>query len=97
MKNVISAITIRSQFGQVLKKLENQSRGFVIEKRGVPKAVLVSIQNYIKLAAPEPEILKSIGQQSIAHSTDKLTMREIDRLIKQTRRERKNAVIKNSI
>jgi hypothetical protein len=36
----------------------------VIEKRGTPKAVVLSIRDYVKLAAPEPEVLRIIGEES---------------------------------
>ncbi len=91
MSNVISALTARSQFGRILDTVERQRRSFVIEKRGRPKAVLLSIQDYIKLAAPEPEVLKQIGEASIRRGTDKLTLRRIDRVIKAARAARRRA------
>ena len=33
----------------------------MIEKRGAPKAVLLGIRDYVRLAAPEPEVLRAIG------------------------------------
>jgi hypothetical protein len=36
----------------------------VIEKRGTPKAVLLGIRDYVKLAAPAPEVLRVIGEES---------------------------------
>jgi prevent-host-death family protein len=91
MSNVISALTARSQFGQILDQVEQQRRSFVIEKRGSPKAILMGIQDYIRLAAPEPEILKSLGEASIRRGTDKLTMRQIDHVIKAARTSRRRA------
>jgi hypothetical protein len=38
----------------------------VIEKRGVPKAVLLRIRDYVRLAAPEPEVLRIIKGEAIA-------------------------------
>lgn len=92
MSNVISALTARSQFGQLLEEVDKQRRSFVIEKRGSPKAVLLGIQDYIRLAAPEPEVLKSLGETSIRRGTDKFTMRRIDRVIKAARISRRRAV-----
>ena len=92
MSNVISALTARSQFGQLLDEVENRRRSFVIEKRGSPKAILLGIQDYIRLAAPEPEVLKRLWEASIRRGTDKLTMRQIDRVIKAARTSRRRAV-----
>ena len=52
-----------------------------IEKRSAPKVVL--------LATPEPQILSIIGEESKRNGTAKLTSRQIDRIIKLTRK-RKN-------
>jgi prevent-host-death family protein len=91
MSNVISALTARSRFGQILEEVDKQRRSFVIEKRGSPKAILLGIQDYIRLAAPEPEILRRLGEASTRRSTDKLTMRRIDRVIKAARAKRRRA------
>jgi hypothetical protein len=34
------------------------------EKRGSPRAVLLSIRDYVRLAVPEPESLRIIGKES---------------------------------
>jgi hypothetical protein len=60
----------------------------VIEKRGTPKAVLLSIRDYVKLAAPEPEVLRIIGEESERKATNTLTARQIDQVIKASRTER---------
>jgi PHD/YefM family antitoxin component YafN of YafNO toxin-antitoxin module len=65
--------------------VEEEQRSLVIEKRGAPKAVLLSIRDYVRLAAPEPEVLRVIGEESRRNGTDKLSSREIDRIIKATR------------
>jgi prevent-host-death family protein len=82
---VVSALSARSNFGKLPRRVEEERRLLVIEKRGTPKAVLLSIRDYVKLAAPEPEVLKLIGEESQRNGTDKLTPRQIDQIIKDTR------------
>jgi hypothetical protein len=53
-----------------------------------PRAALLSIGDYVRLAAPEPEILRIIGEQSKAKGTDKLTSRQINKIIQATRTEK---------
>jgi hypothetical protein len=48
----------------------------------------LDIQDYIRLAAPEPDILKTLGEFSIRGGADKLTMNQIDRVIKAARTSR---------
>jgi prevent-host-death family protein len=85
---VVSALNARSHFGKLLKRVEDERRSLVIEKRGTPKAVLLSIRDYVKLAAPEPEVLKVIGDESKRNGTDKMTSRQIDKIIKDTRAQK---------
>ena len=85
---VVSALRARANFGKLLSRVEEERRSLVIEKRGVPKAVLLSIRDYVRLAAPEPEVLKIIGEESKRNGTDSLTSRQIDRIIKAARTQR---------
>jgi len=43
--------------------VDDERRSLLIEKRGIPRAILLSIRDYVKLAAPEPEVLKTIGKR----------------------------------
>jgi hypothetical protein len=52
-------------------------------------AVLLIIREYVKLAAPEPEILKIIGEEAKQNKTAALTSRRIDQVIKAARSEKK--------
>ena len=82
---VVPALQARTNFGELLRRVESERRSLVIEKRGTPRAVLLSIRDYIRLAAPEPEVLRIIGEESKAKGTDKLTSQEIDQIIRDTR------------
>jgi len=84
---VISALRMRNRLGSVLRGLEDEHQSLVIEKRGVPKAVLLSIRDYVKLAAPEPEILTFLGEHSKRVGTDRLSSRQIDQIIKSARKQ----------
>jgi prevent-host-death family protein len=86
---VISALRARANFGKLLSRVEVERRSLVIEKRGTPRAVLLSIRDYVKLAAPEPEILRIIGEESERNRTNTLTSRQIDQVIKAARARKK--------
>ncbi len=54
-----------ANFGKILgSKWTAKGHSLVIEKRGTPRAVLMSLREYVKLAAPEPEILRIIGEDA---------------------------------
>jgi len=82
---VVSALRARANFGKLLRRVDDERRSLVIEKRGTPKAVLLSIRDYVKLAAPEPEVLRVIGDESERNGTSRLSSRQIDRIIKISR------------
>lgn len=85
---VVSALSARSNFGKLLRRVDEGHHSLIIAKRGVPKAVLLSIRDYVRLAAPEPEVLTIIGQESAGKGKDQLTSRQIDRIIKATRAQK---------
>lgn len=85
---VVSALSARTGFGKLLRQVEDEHRSLVIEKRCTPRAVLLSIRDYVRLAAPEPEVLRVIGEESKRKGTEKLTSRQIDKIIKSARAEK---------
>lgn len=84
----VSALSVRTSFGKLLRRMEDERRSLVIEKRGTPKGALLSIRDCVRLGAPEPEVLKAIGEESHRKGTDKLTSRQIDQVIKAARAQR---------
>lgn len=88
---VIPALRARSTFGKLLNRVDKESRSLVIEKRGTPRAVLLSIRDYVRLAAPEPEVLRAIGEESTRRGTASLSSRQIDGVISAARKGKKAA------
>lgn len=86
---VVSALRARANFGKLLRRVDDERRSLIIEKRGTPKAVLLSIRDYVRLAAPEPEVLKLIGEEAERNGTSALTSREIDLIIKASRSQKR--------
>ncbi len=85
---LVSALQARANFGKLLRRVADERRSLVIEKRGTPKAVLLSIRDYVRLAAPEPEVLRLIGKESRRQGTNQLSSRQIDQAITATRRQK---------
>jgi prevent-host-death family protein len=86
---VVPALRMRANLGKLLSRVEGEHQSLVIEKRGTPRAVLLSLRDYVRLAAPEPEVLKVIGEESRRKGTNRLTSAQIDASIKAARRGRK--------
>jgi prevent-host-death family protein len=82
---VVTALDARTNFGKLLRRVEDEGRSLVIEKRGTPRAVLLSLRDYVRLAAPEPEVLRAIGAEAKRKGTNRLSSRQIDAIVKAAR------------
>ncbi len=85
--NVVSALTARTQLGQILERVKKNNERFVVDRRGEPQAVIMSMEDYIKTMAPPPTWLKSIWDAAERRQTSRLTVREINAEIATARRE----------
>jgi prevent-host-death family protein len=86
---VVSALSARANFGRLLRRVEDERRSLVIEKRGAsPRRCLLSIRDYVRLAASEPEVLRVIGEESQRNGTNTLNSRQIDQIIKAARSQK---------
>jgi hypothetical protein len=56
-----------------------------MSRRRATERELRRVQAYVKLAAPEPDVLRLIGEESRRNGTDKLTSHQINRIICETR------------
>ncbi len=86
---IVSALTARTQFGQILKRAGQNRERFVVGKRGEPQVVIMGIEEYLRNFAKPLPIVEEIRREAKAKGLDRLTMREINREIKRYRRERK--------
>jgi prevent-host-death family protein len=87
LPKVISALTARTQLGQILRRAKSGRERFLIGKNGEPQAVVMGIDDYVDIVAPAPGWLNDVWAEAKKNGTDKLTMRQIDREIADVRRE----------
>jgi prevent-host-death family protein len=78
---VVSALDARAHFSELLQRVEDEGRSLVIVKRVKPRVVLLSSRDYLRLAVPEPEVLRLIGEESRQKGTNKLANAQIDQSI----------------
>jgi prevent-host-death family protein len=91
MTNVISALTARTQLGQIIKRATKNNERFVVDRRGEPTVVIMSVKDYVDTIAPSPRWLKDIQAEAKRKGLDKLKMSDIDRVITGVRREARKA------
>lgn len=90
MTKIVSALTARTQFGQIMKRAKQKNERFVVDRRGEPEVVIMGISDFIKTIAPPPEVIKAIWIRSRRSGANKLTMNQINAEIRTARREQRN-------
>jgi len=95
MTKAISTSKASAQLGRLIRKANLEQTRFIVGTRGEAAGVLVGIQDYIRTFAPEPEVLKLIGEQSKKKGTSKLSRRQIDREIAAYRKQKRTAHAKS--
>lgn len=84
---IVPALTARTQFGQILRRVRKDNEKFVVEKRGEGQAVIISLDEYVRLFARPTPSVEAIRRDAKAKGLDRITLREINREIKLARRE----------
>ena len=92
MNHVVSALTARTQLGQILRRATENNERFVVDRRGEPSVIIMSIKDYIDTIAPAPKWLKDIQAASKRRGTNKLSMTQIDAAIAKVRRPERKAI-----
>jgi len=67
----------QTAFGKLLQRVADQPRSLVIEKRGVPRAILLSIRDYVTMYG----FSRFIGEESKANGTATLRSQQINSII----------------
>lgn len=91
MSNVISALTARTQLGQIMKRATQKNERFVVDRRGEPTIVIMSLKDYVDTIAPAPRWLKDIQAEAKRKGLHKLKMRDINHVIAGVRSESRKA------
>ena len=64
MTNVVSALTARTQLGQIIKRAVQKNERFVIDRRGQPSVIIMSVKDYVNTFAPPPKELVAMQQHA---------------------------------
>ncbi len=91
MDRRIDAHVARTQFGQIMDRAVEHNERFVVERRGEPAVVIMSVRDFIRTASPPPDWLEKAWRGAKRRGVDKLTSAEIDAEIAAYRREKKSA------
>ena len=87
MDRRIDAHIARTQFGQIMDLATKNNERFIVDRRGEPAVVIMSVQDFIRTTSPAPDWLEKAWTGAKQRGLDKLTPAEIDIEI-QTRQTR---------
>jgi prevent-host-death family protein len=85
----ISALTARTQFGQIMNRAVERQERFLVDRRGAPAVIIMSVDDYLQTIAPEDIALKNIRDEAKRTGLAKLTMEDVDAEIAAYRREKR--------
>jgi prevent-host-death family protein len=88
MESRIDAHIARTQFGQIMDLAVNNNDRFIVNRRGEPAVVIMSVQDFIRTAAPPPDWLEKAWAGAKQRGLAALTLGEISAEIKAARRDR---------
>lgn len=69
-----------------MRRVRTQNTRFIVDWRGEPQVVIMSIHDFLKTIAPEKKVMAAIRANARQQGKDKLSMRQIDAEIRAYRR-----------
>jgi prevent-host-death family protein len=89
MNRRVDAHIARTQLGQIMDRAVQNNERFVVERRGEPAVVIMSVQDFIRTAAPPPDWLQKAWSGAKKRGLNKLSAGDIDAEISSYRREKR--------
>src|SRR5229473_5905327 len=87
MDRRIDAHIARTQFGQIMDLAVKNNERFIVDRRGEPAVVIMSVQDFIRIAAPPPDWLQKAWAGAKRRGLDRLSLDEVNTEIEAHRRE----------
>jgi antitoxin Phd_YefM of type II toxin-antitoxin system len=87
MDHRIDAHIARTQFGQIMDLAIKNNERFIVDRRGEPAVVIMSVQEFIRIAAPPPDWLEKAWSGAKRRGIDTLTPADIEAEITAQRRK----------
>ena len=86
---IVPALTARTQFGQILRRVGQNKERFVVERRGEPGVVIMSVEEYLRNFVKQGSTTDEIHEYVKKKNLKPLSMRAIDKEIRRHRNERR--------
>ncbi len=86
MIKVVSALTARTQLGAIMQRARENQERFIVDRRGEPQVVILSVEDYFRNVVKQPASLIRLQEEAKKRRLDKLSMNAIDREIRRIRK-----------
>jgi len=90
MERRIDAHIARTQFGQIMDLAVRNNERFVVHRRGEAAVVIMSVQDFIRTAAPPPDWLQKAWDGAKRRGLDRTPLKDVDAEIEAYRREKRS-------
>jgi len=87
MTTLIDSLSARTHFGKLMERTEEKNVRYLVSRRGRPKVVILSVEDYLKNIIKQPKILTVVQIAAAENSLNALTDDEIDAEISSFRYE----------
>src|SRR5258706_2371757 len=89
MTRKISALTARTELGQIMSRAIQHNDRYLVKRNGDPAVLILSVADYVKTFAPPPDWLEKSWESAKRHGLNQMTLQEIDAEIAASRRARR--------
>jgi Antitoxin Phd_YefM, type II toxin-antitoxin system len=93
MERRIDAHVARTQLGQIMDLATRNNERFIVDRRGEPAVVIMSVQDFVRTVAPPPDWLEKAWAGSKSRGLDRMALEDINEDIDRARRESEAAAV----
>ena len=87
MERRIDAHIARTQFGQIMDLAVTKNERFIVDRRGERAIVIMSVQDFVRTAAPPPDWLQRAWSGAKRRGLDAVTLDDVNAEVEAHRRE----------
>ena len=88
MERRVDATDAKTHFGEIMDRAIDKKERFIVDRRGHPAVVIMSVEDFINAVAPAPEWLRTAWTHAKTRGLDALSMEDIDAEINAARKSK---------
>ena len=89
LTKLIDALSVRTHLGEVMEQVEKENVRFLVSRRGKPKVVILSVEDYLRNFLKKDQLLAEIQLNAQKSGLDKVSEDEIESEIQAYRQSKK--------